>query len=126
MFTSLAAPSGPPENVTEVWVSSSSLWLEWRPPSEDERNGVITGYRLLLEREGGQEVRVHTPNTHYNFTGLQQSTTYYYAIAAETSEGTGPFSNRTSVLTLAEETTMYPNTQTTGTEVVTTGTIGMS
>ncbi len=86
-------------------MSFSTVQLEWSPPSEEHRNGVITGYRLLLEWGRGQERRVNTTDTHYTFTGLQQGTTYYYTIAAETSVGTGPFANRSQVLTPTEPST---------------------
>ena len=92
--------------------------MEWSPPSEEDRNGVITGYRVLLEWGGGQEYWVNTSNAHYTFTGLQQGTTYYYTVAAETSVGTGPFSNRTATQTLVAETTTTDmettDTETTG------------
>ena len=74
--------------------------MEWDPPLEEDRNGVlmITGYRLVLEWEVGQEYRVNTTHTSYNFTQLQQGTTYYCAVAAYTAIGTGPY-YRTSLST---------------------------
>ncbi len=78
----------------------NSLKLEWSPPSEENRNGVITGYRVWLDWDVRQSIlRIYVSDTHHTFTGLQQDTTYYYTIAAETSAGTGPFSNRTPTTT---------------------------
>ena len=79
-------------------LSPTSFLLEWDPPLEEDRNGVLTGYRLVLEWEVGQEYRVNTTHTSYNFTQLQQDTTYYCAVAAYTAIGTGPY-YRTSVST---------------------------
>ena len=79
-------------------LSPTSFLLEWDPPLEEDRNGVLTGYRLVLEWEVGQEYRVNTTHTSYNFTQLQQGTTYYCAVAAYTAIGTGPY-YRTNVST---------------------------
>ena len=81
-----------------VSLSPTSFLLEWDPPLEEDRNGVLTGYRLVLEWEVGQEYRVNTTHTSYNFTQLQQGTTYYCAVAAYTAIGTGPY-YRTSLST---------------------------
>ena len=94
----ISAPSGEPEDVRTVSLSSTSFLLEWDPPLEEDRNGVLTGYRLVLEWEVGQEYRVNTTHTSYNFTQLQQGTTYYCAVAAYTAIGTGPY-YRTNVST---------------------------
>ena len=85
-------------------MSSNSFQLEWSPPPEEDRNGIITGYTLQLGGNGVEfQFRVGTTHTNYTFSALQQGTTYLYAIAAETIEGTGPFSNRTPVLTEEED-----------------------
>ena len=87
----ISAPSGEPEDVRTVSLSPTYFLLEWDPPLEEDRNGVLTGYRLVLEWEVGQEYRVNTTHTSYNFTQLQQGTTYYCAVAAYTAIGTGPY-----------------------------------
>jgi hypothetical protein len=71
------------------------LEFEWSPPSEEERNGPLTGYRLVLEWEMEREDRVDTSDTNYTFTGLQEGTTYTCSIAAHTSVGIGPYHNIT-------------------------------
>ena len=86
-----AAPTEPPLNVRTTVVYPTSLVLEWSPPSEEERNGPLTGYSVVLEWEEGQEHRVDTADTNYTFTELQQGTTYHCSIAARTSVGTGPY-----------------------------------
>ena len=87
----ISAPLREPEDVRIVSLSPTSFLLEWDPPLEEDRNGVLTGYRLVLEWEVGQEYRVNTTHTSYNFTQLQQGTTYYCAVAAYTAIGTGPY-----------------------------------
>ena len=80
----------------------------WTPPPERTSNGtiiIITGYTVLLEWGEDYEVRVHTSHTYYTFRGLQQDTTYYCTVAAETNVGIGIHSNTTVVLTQTEATT---------------------
>ncbi len=43
-----AAPSGPPTDVQVYAVSSTALRITWSPPEPLDRNGVISGYELVL------------------------------------------------------------------------------
>ena len=80
-------------------LSSSDLQLQWEEPLEEERNGVITGYQLRLEREGGELRIVREQEKSHLFTQLKDDTTYYYSVAACTVKGTGPYSDREMVTT---------------------------
>ena len=42
------APSSPPRNVVVQAISSTSIQVSWLPPSDDNKNGVITGYQLWV------------------------------------------------------------------------------
>lgn len=96
MCAALIAPSGPPRDFRATVLSPTSLLFEWSPPSEEDSNGPLTGYSVvLLEWEVGQEHRMDTADTNYTFTELQQGTTYHCSIAASTSVGTGPYRNLT-------------------------------
>ena len=106
----ISAPLREPEDVRIVSLSPTSFLLEWDPPLEEDRNGVLTGYRLVLEWEVGQEYRVNTTHTSYNFTQLQQGTTYYCAVAAYTAIGTGHY-YRTNVSTPIAPTPMTLSSQ---------------
>ena len=78
-------------------LSPTSLVLEWSPPLEEERNGPITGYSVVLEWEVRQQHRVNTTDTSHTFTELHPDTTYHCSIAAYTSVGIGPYHNTTTV-----------------------------
>ena len=80
-------------------LSSMSFQLEWSPPLEEHRNGVIMEYKISVEWGGVDQVyTIETPSTnHYTITGLEQGTTYHYSLAAYTIIGTGPYSNSTAV-----------------------------
>ncbi len=40
---------GEPQNVRASAVNSSSVRVDWDPPAEDDRNGVIRGYQIFVE-----------------------------------------------------------------------------
>lgn len=44
----ILVPSGPPRNITVWAVSSTSIQISWLPPPEEDQNGRIIGYKLLL------------------------------------------------------------------------------
>ncbi len=83
--------------------TSTSVDLEWDPPSIQDQNGMITGYSLRIWNvETTENVRVintssstctRTPSTCTRITvyRLVPYTTYVYQIAASTSIGQGPF-----------------------------------
>ena len=49
LFT-ITAPSGPPENITAIDVTTTSITIEWKPPNPLEANGFITMYSLNFTR----------------------------------------------------------------------------
>lgn len=57
------APSGPPTSVSAAAASASSIRVLWSPPEVTERNGLITGYNILLIDRGSLE------QTFYNTSG---------------------------------------------------------
>ncbi|XP_013387953.1 neogenin isoform X2 [Lingula anatina] len=98
-----AAPSGPPQNVTVEPSTSNSILIQWEPPYSDERNGLITGYKIKY-RQRGQSGKAHTIMTDgdrrlYSVTGLARDTTYSIRVAAVNTNGTGPHTPWTSVKT---------------------------
>jgi Fibronectin type III domain. len=48
---------GPPTDVKLTNVNSTTVHVEWRPPNEKERNGVIRGYHIHVQ-ETKEEVRI--------------------------------------------------------------------
>ena len=39
-------PSGPPQGLTATPTNARTLVLTWRPPAEENRNGLIRGYTV--------------------------------------------------------------------------------
>uniref|UniRef100_A0A672RWG2 protein-tyrosine-phosphatase n=1 Tax=Sinocyclocheilus grahami TaxID=75366 RepID=A0A672RWG2_SINGR len=94
-FTSEITSIPPPQEVTCVSPSSTSLLLSWAPPLTDE-NGSITGYSIryvAVEREKDLIQRISDiPSTcfRYRIEGLKKGTLYSVTVAAYTDTGQGP------------------------------------
>ena len=97
-------PSGPPLSVIAVASSPRSVFLSWDPPSTLQRNGIITSYQVrVIVAESGRQFEHTVETTYYIVTAsITPYTTYNLAVAARTVNGTGPFSNITTVRTLQD------------------------
>lgn len=100
----LLAPSAPPQMVEAVAVNTSSVRVTWRPPMEQHRNGVITGYRVLYASEWARQTDSDPPrdSTTLMMTGSDRScliagletwTVYRIWVSAFTRAGEGPHSD---------------------------------
>lgn len=47
-FLSHIAPSGPPQDVTAVAISSRTVQVTWNDVLEAERNGILTEYEVII------------------------------------------------------------------------------
>ncbi|XP_056112818.1 protein tyrosine phosphatase receptor type Db isoform X3 [Rhinichthys klamathensis goyatoka] len=85
----------PPQEVTCISPSSTSLLLSWAPPLTDE-NGIITGYSVryvAVERENDPVQRIpNIPSNcfRYRIEGLKKGTLYSVTVSAHTDTGQGP------------------------------------
>ncbi|XP_016415533.1 receptor-type tyrosine-protein phosphatase delta-like [Sinocyclocheilus rhinocerous] len=85
----------PPQEVTCISPSSTSLLLSWAPPLTDE-NGSITGYSIryvAVEREKDLIQRISDIPSNcfrYRIEGLKKGTLYSVTVAAYTDTGQGP------------------------------------
>jgi len=110
----LIAPSGPPQMVEAVPVDTSSVRVTWRPPSERQQNGLITGYRVMYASQWQiqwmDESSAQPPRNVANImmTGTDRSclieglatwTVYRIWVSAFTSAGQGPHSDMIVVQT---------------------------
>ena len=92
---SSTAPTRPPDGVSEVSVTVSSITVQWGEVSCTHRNGEITDYTVNAALSG---MVVATENVNDGsarrgtVSGLTPSTQYTVTVAAVNSAGTGPFS----------------------------------
>lgn len=87
-------PSGAPEKLTVVALSSSTVQVSWDPPPRDKLNGPINGYVLsIVGVNSHEEFEIDTNrSSNITFSSLHPFYTYSYTIAA-VGIGIGPYSS---------------------------------
>ena len=69
-FCVTIAPSGPPRIITVWAVTSTSIQVSWMPPLEEDQNGRIIGYKLLLNSTSDSLDRTYISQDSENLTTL--------------------------------------------------------
>ena len=83
------APSGPPQNLTGVFINSTSLRITWAPPLLSDQNGVIRGYNVSYNISAGEDESIFVDDTSVELVGLEKFTFYNVSVQAFT-VGSGP------------------------------------
>ena len=91
------APSSPPQDIQVLSIVPATLVVSWKPPSENNCNGPITGYVIQYARKGTTEADdkmiVNVSNdTILSIAGLYANAEYSITVAAVNPNGNGPFS----------------------------------
>ena len=76
--------------------------MSWTQISCIERNGPITNYTVEFQEVGGALIPGVVMNRTFTASGLTPYTNYTFRVAGVNDNGTGPFSNVTSILTEEE------------------------
>ena len=85
-------PSGPPTNFVTTSVDSRTINLTWSPPRQQEQNGILRYYVVLIQSEFSVDRRnVSSSQLSITVTGLQPYTVYNCSVSVGTI-GLGPFS----------------------------------
>ncbi|XP_067423942.1 receptor-type tyrosine-protein phosphatase F isoform X5 [Emydura macquarii macquarii] len=86
-------PSGFPQNLRVVGLTTSTTEVAWDPPMLAERNGRITNYTVVYRDINSQQDLTNvTKDTRITLTNLKPDTTYDIKVRAHTSKGAGPLS----------------------------------
>ena len=101
-------PGASPRNIRST-ITAISITLMWDRLSCVDRNGEITGYRILYGTTtplDQTEMITGTSSSDRTFTasGLVPLTTYMFRIAAVNSDGVGPYSDMESITTATQST----------------------
>ena len=84
-------PSAPPETFNASSIDSSSLLLEWSPPSPGTENGIIQYYIVIVtEQETGMVFQYTPVDDSIMISSLHPYYTYVVTVAAVTVIGSGP------------------------------------
>ena len=91
-------PSGTPLDVLALTKSSTSILVKWNPPSELDRNGVITHYIVTYNESLGSETNITTSDnrTQKLVSSLRKYSPYYFTVKAVNNIGVGPPSDAVS------------------------------
>ena len=90
----LAAPSGPPRNISITSTTSTSFTLSWVPPLEP--NGIIQGYDVQYYeslKPNEKNIIENLKGSAHTIKELQPWRDYEIRVACQSSGGTGPFSD---------------------------------
>ncbi|XP_073974776.1 tyrosine-protein phosphatase Lar isoform X4 [Rhodnius prolixus] len=102
---------GHPQDVKVRPLNSTAVHVQWKPPAEKNRNGVIRGYHIHVQEtkeDGKNVVNLNEPMRfdvldgavfELNVTGLQPDTNYNVQVAALTRKGDGDRSEPVSIKT---------------------------
>ncbi|XP_026562780.1 receptor-type tyrosine-protein phosphatase F isoform X2 [Pseudonaja textilis] len=86
-------PSGFPQNLEVVGLTTSTTKVTWNPPLLAERNGKITNYTVVYRDINSQQNLTNvTKEQSITLTNLKSDTTYDIRVRAHTSKGAGPLS----------------------------------
>ncbi|XP_017335022.1 protein tyrosine phosphatase receptor type Fa isoform X4 [Ictalurus punctatus] len=95
-------PSGYPQNLSVVGLSSTSTTLAWAPPTLVQRNGKIVRYDIVYRDINSIKNQTNsTTETRMSISGLKPDTTYDIRVRAFTRKGPGPFSPSIQSRTMA-------------------------
>ena len=95
---SIVAPSKAPDGFNVTAKTSTSITASWQLPPEDDRNGIITGFKLFYKKKGSSgspaQLNISSGSTLTKVvTGLDEYTEFEFQVLAYTSIGDGPKSN---------------------------------
>ena len=104
LYKSLSEPSGPPQDVQALTLSSTSIRVVWKPPVESERNGLIVNYIVTYYTDQDQKKVVNTTDnsTAWEVNDLESYTRYYFIVQSENTIDVGPASEPVSNATFED------------------------
>ena len=91
-----AAPSAPPQNLRQTAIAAT---LNWWPPSEENRNGLIRFYYVFVtELETGRSFTLNSTTTNHLVESLHPFYSHNFSVAAVT-VAAGPISDTITLQT---------------------------
>ncbi|XP_077561118.1 cell adhesion molecule Dscam1-like [Haemaphysalis longicornis] len=102
------APSGAPRDIKVTPTGSRSLRVVWKPPSDEESNGLVQGYYVGYRLRDGKESYAYktlessssSAMQQCELTDLRRSTRYSVVVQAFNAKGAGPASEEVFSQTL--------------------------
>ncbi|XP_043260658.1 tyrosine-protein phosphatase Lar isoform X5 [Colletes gigas] len=94
-------PSGPPTNLSYFFQTPDTVCVTWDMPLRKYRNGQIIGYDIQFNKKNDHSTIIdrNTTKTRAVFTNLEENTEYVFHVRAHTSKGSGPYSEKITIIT---------------------------
>ena len=92
-----AAPTGAPRDVVPS-TTSRSVSVSWDAIDCIERNGVITGYTVEFQEQGGARIPGEVVGQTFTANGLTPQVNHTFRVAGVNRNGTGPFTDIITIL----------------------------
>ena len=80
-------------------MTSRSINVTWDTIECIERNGIITGYTVVFQEQGGADVPGNTLNMSFSAEGLTPYTNYTFQVAGVNDVDTGPYTDIITITT---------------------------
>lgn len=94
-------PSGPPTNLTYTFQTQDTVCVKWSEPARRHRNGQIVRYDVEFHKKNDHST-IEARNTTQEravFTNLEEATEYVFHVRAHTVRGSGPYSEKITIVT---------------------------
>ena len=101
LFTCHTAPGASPQNIRALPLSSTSFSITWEEVPEDQKNGIIRRYDVVVSSQAGevlQNIFLSESRRSVNVTNLEEHTIYRCRVRART-VAPGPYSTEIQVQT---------------------------
>ncbi|XP_015173423.1 PREDICTED: tyrosine-protein phosphatase Lar isoform X10 [Polistes dominula] len=94
-------PSGSPTNLSYFFQTPDTLCVTWDKPLRQHRNGQIIGYDVQFNKKNDHSsiIERNTTKTRAVFSNLEEDTEYVFHVRARTSRGSGPYSEKITIIT---------------------------
>lgn len=102
----LAVPDAYPTNVSGFNKSSTSLFVEWQHIPQQNKNGVLKGYKITyapIQYQPSQSITVESSRSSTTLENLKKYTWYQIRVAGFTSKGLGPYPPKQLELRTSED-----------------------
>nr|XP_012139448.1 PREDICTED: tyrosine-protein phosphatase Lar isoform X6 [Megachile rotundata] len=100
-FSPEGEPTGPPTNLSYTFQTPDTVCVTWDKPLRQHRNGQIIGYDVQFNKKNDHSTTIdrNTTKTRAVFTNLEENTEYVFHVRAHTSRGSGPYSEKITIIT---------------------------
>ncbi|XP_011267772.1 tyrosine-protein phosphatase Lar isoform X5 [Camponotus floridanus] len=100
-FSPEGEPTGPPTNLSYFFQTPDTVCVTWDKPLRQHRNGQIIGYDVQFNKKNDHSSTTdrNTTKTRAVFTDLEENTEYVFHVRAHTSQGSGPYSEKITIMT---------------------------